>query len=44
MKKNARKYEQLNIFEFGNNEEGNYVNFSEEEQKKLLVLVLIWIF
>ena len=36
MSKNTRKYEQLNIFEFGNDEEGKYVNFSEEEQKKLL--------
>ena len=34
MSKNTRKYEQLNLFEFGNNEEGNYVNFSEDYQEK----------
>lgn len=33
-----KQYEQLELFEFGYNDEGEYVNHSEEEQKKLLEL------
>lgn len=32
--KNIEKYEQLNLFEFGNNEEGKYVNLLDDFQEK----------
>ena len=31
-----KQYEQLELFEFGYNDKGEYVNHSEEEQKKLI--------